>query len=81
MCELKLYYSAQELIGLQLVILPTTKKAVIDKAKRENWQSRKRVLVVAVVLNIFPLPQEVQEEIRDKFATSVVAGKPKSCQC
>lgn len=43
MCELKPYYSAQELIGLQLVILPTTKKAVIDKAKRENWQSRKRV--------------------------------------
>lgn len=78
MCELKPYYSAQELIGLQLVILPTTKKAVIDKAKRENWQSRKRVgRGGGVEYALSSLPQEVQEEIRDKFATSVVAGKPK----
>ncbi|THA46680.1 DNA-binding protein, partial [Histophilus somni] len=73
MCELKPYYSAQELIGLQLVILPTTKKAVIDKAKRENWQSRKRVgRGGGVEYALSSLPQEVQEEIRDKFATSVV---------
>ncbi|WP_017806813.1 Mu transposase C-terminal domain-containing protein [Avibacterium paragallinarum] len=78
MCELKPYYSAQELICLRLSVLPTTKKAVIDKAKRENWQSRKRVgRGGGLEYALSSLPQDVQDAIRDKFATSVVVAKPK----
>ncbi|WP_279325216.1 DNA-binding protein, partial [Avibacterium paragallinarum] len=66
------------MICLRLSVLPTTKKAVIDKAKRENWQSRKRVgRGGGLEYALSSLPQDVQDAIRDKFATSVVVAKPK----
>ncbi|MEE3701544.1 hypothetical protein OF381_11935 [Mannheimia haemolytica] len=78
MNELKSYYSAQELIDLKLANLPTTKKAVIDKAKRENWQSQKRKgRGGGVEYELACLPQEIQTEIRSRFAVSVVQSKPK----
>ena len=36
MAELKSYYSAQELVELNLEILPKTKKAILTMAKREG---------------------------------------------
>ena len=38
MAELKSYYSAQELVELNLEILPKTKKAILTMAKREGWK-------------------------------------------
>ena len=43
MNELKTYYSAQELVDLKLQNLPATKKAVLTRAQKQNWHSRKRV--------------------------------------
>lgn len=78
MNELKSYYSAQELIDLKLANLPTTKKAVIDKAKRENWQSQKRKgRGGGVEYELACLPQEIQTEIRSRFISAVVEAKPK----
>ena len=42
MSELKSYYSAQELVELNLAGLPTSKKAILNKATKEMWESRKR---------------------------------------
>ncbi|TID16649.1 transposase, partial [Avibacterium paragallinarum] len=42
MSELKTHFSAKELLDLQLNSLPRTKKAVLSKAKRENWLYRPR---------------------------------------
>ncbi|KYK81494.1 hypothetical protein SC936_03905 [Aggregatibacter actinomycetemcomitans serotype e str. SC936] len=42
MNELKSHFSAQELADLELDSLPKTKKAILDKAKRENWTSKPR---------------------------------------
>lgn len=73
MNELKTHYSAQELVDLALKTLPTTKKAILTRAKKQNWQSRKRVGKgggVEYALN--SLPQEIQTEIRTKFAVAAV---------
>ncbi|MEE6042632.1 Mu transposase C-terminal domain-containing protein [Avibacterium paragallinarum] len=76
--SLKTHYSVAELLQLNLLELPKAHKNVLDKAKRENWQSRKRVgRGGGVEYALSSLPQAVQAEIRDKFATSVVADKPK----
>lgn len=79
MNELKTHYSAQELVDLALKTLPTTKKAILTRAKKQNWQSRKRVGKgggVEYALN--SLPQEIQTEIRTKFAVAAVKKTPKS---
>lgn len=64
MSELKTYYSAQELVALCLKTLPTTKKWVIEKAKRQNWLSRPRQgRGGGVEYDFKGLPPEVQQEI------------------
>lgn len=78
MSELKTYYSAQELVDMSLSCLPTTKKAVISKAKRENWIAQKRKSKGGgLEYELISMPEAVQTEIRSRFAVAVVGSKPK----
>lgn len=75
---LKTHYSAKELIGFNVKGLPSAVKNIIEKARREGWQSRKREgrgggLEYALI----SLPENVQTEIRAKFTNEVVQTKPK----
>ena len=77
--SLKTHYSVAELLKLKLSTLPQAHKNVLDKAKRENWESRKRVgKGGGVEYALCSLPQALQDEIRTKFAVSIVKAKPKS---
>lgn len=77
--SLKTHYSVAELLKLKLSTLPQAHKNVLDKAKRENWESRKRVgKGGGVEYALCSLPQTLQDEIRTKFAVSIVKAKPKS---
>lgn len=77
--SLKTHYSVAELLKLKLSTLPQAHKNVLDKAKRENWEPRKRVgKGGGVEYALASLPQDIQDEIRTKFAVSVVKTKPKS---
>lgn len=76
--SLKTHYSTKELIELNLKSVPSAAKNVIEKAKRENWQSRKREGRgggFEYALN--SMPEAIQTEIRQRFAVSVVQTKPK----
>lgn len=75
--SVKSHYSVAELLELKLSGLPTSHKNVLDKAKRENWVSRKRVgKGGGVEYSLDSLPAQVQSEIREHFASSVVKAKP-----
>lgn len=77
--SLKTHYSVAELLKLKLSSLPQAHKNVLDKAKRENWESRKRAgKGGGVEYALCSLPQDLQDEIRNKFVTSVVKAKPKA---
>ena len=77
--SLKTHYSVAELLKLKLSTLPQAHKNVLDKAKRENWESRKRVgKGGGVEYALCSLPQTLQDEISTKFAVSIVKAKPKS---
>lgn len=77
--SLKTHYSVAELLKLKLSTLPQAHKNVLDKAKRENWESRKRVgKGGGMEYALCSLPQALQDEIRTKFAVSIVKAKPKS---
>lgn len=77
--SLKTHYSVAELLKLKLSTLPQAHKNVLDKAKRENWESRKRVgKGGGMEYALCSLPQVLQDEIRTKFAVSIVKAKPKS---
>lgn len=76
--SLKTHYSTKELVELNLKGFPSAVKNIIEKAKRENWQSRKRKgrgggLEYALV----SMPEVIQTEIRKKFAVDVVKAQPK----
>ena len=77
--SLKTHYSVAELLKLKLSTLPQAHKNVLDKAKRENWESRKRVgKGGGMEYALCSLPQALQDEIRTKFSVSIVKAKPKS---
>lgn len=77
--SLKTHYSVAELLKLKLSTLPQAHKNVLDKAKRENWESRKRVgKGGGMEYALCSLPQALQDEIRTKFTVSIVKAKPKS---
>jgi len=42
MSELETYYSAQQLVDLNLDSLPKTKKAILTRAKKESWSFKAR---------------------------------------
>ncbi|THA10464.1 Mu transposase C-terminal domain-containing protein [Rodentibacter pneumotropicus] len=74
--SLKTHYSVAELLKLKLSSLPQAHKNVLDKAKRENWECRKRVgKGGGVEYLLCSLPQHLQDEIRTKFAVSAVKAK------
>ena len=67
--NLKKYYSAKELLGFSLSCLPNTVQGIIYQAKKNLWETRKRVGQgggVEYALN--SLPAEVQTEIYSRFA-------------
>ena len=67
--NLKKYYSDKELLGFSLSCLPNTVQGIIYQAKKNLWETRKRVGQgggVEYALN--SLPAEVQTEIYSRFA-------------
>ncbi|AKO40803.1 hypothetical protein RZ64_01865 [[Haemophilus] ducreyi] len=76
--ELKTHFSAKELSQFALHCLPTSDRRILEKAKRENWQCQKRKgRGGGVEYALASLPAEIQQEIKHKFAISVVE-KPKN---
>lgn len=62
--ELKTHFNAKELAQLALTCLPTSDRRILEKAKRENWQSQKRQGRGGGVEYAFStLPIEIQQEI------------------
>lgn len=62
--ELATHYSAKELFNLALLGLPKSERRILEKAKRENWQSRKRTGRGGGLEYAFSsLPTEIQQEI------------------
>lgn len=76
--ELKTHFSAKELAQLALNSLPSSDRRILEKAKRENWQSQKRQgRGGGVEYALINLPAEIQTEIRSRFMSAVVEAKPK----
>ena len=77
MAELKSYYSAQELVELNLEILPKTKKAILTMAKREGWKSQDRQgKGGGFEFAVKSMPEDVQAEIVVKLGKSAVKNLP-----
>lgn len=77
MIPLKSFYSANELSQLGLKSLPTSHRRILDKAKRENWNSRKRDgKGGGVEFAVKSMPEEVQAEIVVKLGKSAVKNLP-----
>lgn len=75
--SLKTHYSVAELLSLTLSCIPQSHKNVLEKAKRENWIAQKRKgKGGGTEYELASLPQEIQDEIRSKFAVAVVNKKP-----
>lgn len=74
---LKSYYSVAELLTLKLLSLPKTHKGILDKAKRENWNSRKRDgKGGGVEYAVKSMQEDVQAEIVVKLGKSAVKNLP-----
>lgn len=77
MIPLKSFYSANELSQLGLKSLPTSHRRILDKAKRENWNSRKRDgKGGGVEYAVKSMPEDVQAEIVVKLGKSAVKNLP-----
>ena len=77
MISLKSFYSANELSQLGLKSLPTSHRRILDKAKRENWNSRKRDgKGGGVEFAVKSMPEDVQAEIVVKLGKSAVKNLP-----
>lgn len=75
--NLKTHYSAKELLLLSLTCLPNSVQGIIYQAKKQLWETRKRVgQGGGNEYELASLPEEVQSEIRDRFAVAVVNKKP-----
>ena len=67
------YINAKELIGLGIQALPRTVKNVIERARRENWTSRKRVgRGGGLEYLVNGLPAYVQTEVKEKLASQIL---------
>ncbi|OOF40647.1 hypothetical protein BKK49_00365 [Rodentibacter rarus] len=77
--NLKTHYSAKELLDFSLACLPNSVQGIIYQAKKNNWKTQKRVgKGGGVEYALCSLPQHLQDEIRNKFAVTVVKSKPKA---
>ena len=75
---MKEWLSAQELAEMKLPTLPTTKICIIDKAKRENWQSRPRSgRGGGKEYNIASLPVRAKEELARRSLSNVLERRSK----
>ena len=78
MLQLKEFYSAKELSLLKLNSLPSSDRRILDRATKENWQSRKREgRGGGLEYALASMPEAIQTEIRKKFAVDVVNAQPK----
>lgn len=77
--NLKTHYSAKELADLSLACLPKTKQGILYQAKKQKWKACKKVGVggESLEFSLVTLPEIVQQELRTRFAVSVVEQKPK----
>ncbi|VEB25734.1 phage transposase [Actinobacillus lignieresii] len=76
--SLKTHYSVAELLSFKLSSLPSAHKNVLEKSVRESWQSQKRTgRGGGYEYALSSMPEEVQNEIRSRFAVSVIKSKPK----
>ena len=77
--NLKTHYSAIELLSFSLACLPNSVQGINYQARKNNWQSRKRVgKGGGKEYALASLPQEIQTDIRTKFVASIIKAKPKS---
>ena len=77
--NLKTHYSAIELLSFSLACLPNSVQGINYQARKNNWQSRKRVgKGGGKEYALASLPQEIQTDIRTKFVVSIIKAKPKS---
>ncbi|MDO9732357.1 DNA-binding protein, partial [Glaesserella parasuis] len=76
--NLKTHYSAKELLLLSLTCLPNSVQGIIYQAKKQLWETRKRVgQGGGNEYELSSMPEAVQTEIRSRFAVAVVESKPK----
>ncbi|MDO9810865.1 DNA-binding protein, partial [Glaesserella parasuis] len=76
--NLKTHYSAKELLLLSLTCLPNSVQGIIYQAKKQLWETRKRVgQGGGNEYGLSSMPEAVQTEIRSRFAVAVVESKPK----
>ncbi|MFC1059527.1 Mu transposase C-terminal domain-containing protein [Pasteurella multocida] len=75
--NLKTHYSAKELLELSLSCLPNSVQGIIYQAKKQGWESQKRVARGGgSEFALSSLPKEVQNEIYNKFTVALVQHKP-----
>lgn len=74
---MKEWFSIKDLLGLPS--LPQSDRGMMKKAERENWKKRQRAGVKgkAFEYHLTSLPIDTQNELRTRFAVSVVEQKPK----
>lgn len=77
--SLKTHYPIAELLKLKLLNMPTAHKNALALFERENVEWRKREgKGGGKEYALSSMPQALQDEIRNKFAVSIVKAKPKS---
>ncbi|HHT7857795.1 Mu transposase C-terminal domain-containing protein [Pasteurella multocida] len=75
--SLKTHYSAKELLELSLSCLPNSVQGIIYQAKKQGWESQKRVARGGgSEFALASLPKEIQNEVYSKFTESIVQRKP-----
>ncbi|ARA70814.1 Mu transposase C-terminal domain-containing protein [Pasteurella multocida] len=75
--SLKTHYSAKELLELSLSCLPNSVQGIIYQAKKQGWESQKRVARGGgSEFALASLPKEIQSEVYSKFTESIVQRKP-----
>lgn len=78
MSVLHKFYSIKELAILKLSTLPHSNRRILDKAKREKWEFRKREgRGGGNEYALSSLPEDVQNEIYERVSVSVIAKQPK----
>lgn len=76
---MKEWFSAQELADLKLPDIPSAKKNIIEKAARENWQSRPRCgRGGGKEYNVSSLPAKAKEELARRSLSSVPERRSKA---
>lgn len=76
--SLKTHYPIAELLKLKLLNMPTAHKNALALFERENVEWRKREgKGGGKEYALSSMPQALQDEIRNKFAVSIVKAKPK----